>query len=148
MADTYQELLTLIGKDIEFLPAIETYADEFDAGMRATVTGIAPDGDCYQIQFTFAKFDDYNRPFEKPTYFDSDGKPALTVREAGYYRTENYLFVEDNWQDCVRLLDDASAGLFDLYAIDHKVRPDLTYIAWLETIVLAAKIFPQLTPKG
>lgn len=148
MANTYQELLTLVGKDIEFLSAVEKYADEFDAGMRATVTGIAPDGDHYQIQLTLAKFEDYNRPFETPTYFDSDGKPTLTVREAGYYRMENYLYVEDNWRDCVKLLDDTSAGLFDLYLIDRAAGSDLTYIAWLETLVLAAKIFPQLTPKG
>ena len=148
MADTYQDLLMLVGTDIQFLSAIERYADEYDAGMRATVTGIAPDGDHYQIQFTFAKFEDYNRPFEKPTYFDTHGKPTLTVREAGYYRTENYLYVEDNWRDCILLLDDTSNKLFDLYTIDQKVRPDLTYIAWLEIIVVAANIFPQLKPKG
>lgn len=142
MADTYQELLAMIGKDIEFLPKVETYCD-FDAGMRATVTDIAPDGDDgYQIRFTFAKFEDHNTLLEKPLYYDAAGNATLTSHEAGHYTVEDYLYVEAdgtyNWRECVKVLDAGTANLLNFFATDKASQPDITYIAWLEALALAA----------
>lgn len=139
MSDIYQELLGLIGKDIEFKPAILEYVEEFDPSMRATVTSIVHDGDDgYKICFTFAKFEDYNRSFEVAAFFDAEGKPTLTAREAGSYNVEDYLYIEANWRDYIIVLDAGSAKLLALFMTDKEAQPDITYTAWLEAMVLAA----------
>lgn len=143
----HNELLALVGKDIEFLPAIASYVDEFDIGMRATVLRIESDGDDgFAIHFTFAKFEDYNHPLESTSYWDDDGKPTLTAREAGHYKVEDYLYVEANWQTCVKILDGSSSKLFDLFMVDKAAQPDINYVGWLEALALAA--MPHLKADG
>jgi len=144
MTTIHQELQALVGKDIEFLKPVEEYVETVDAGMRATVSHITDDMDedpndpCLQIHFTFAKFEDYNRAFELKSWYDNKGNPTMTAREAGHYKVEDSIYVGKDWQKCLKLVDSAQGKLFDLFVVDKKAQPDLTYVSWLETLVLAA----------
>lgn len=152
MTVTYQELQALVGKDIEFFKPVEEYVENVDAGMRATIIRISDDehgipGDpCFQIHYTLAKFDAYNRDFEKASFYDSDGKPTLTLRQTGHYSEEDSVYVGNDWQACIKLVDSAQGKLFDMFMIDKTAQPDITYVAWLETLVLAA--MPYLKADG
>lgn len=55
------------------------------------------------------------------------------------------MFVGTNWQKLLKLIDPAQSSLFDLFMIDKRSQPDITYVKWLETLVLAA--MPHLKPK-
>lgn len=152
MTSIYQELQALVGKDVEFLKGVEQYDVEYDVGMRATIISIDdgmnsdPDDPCLQIHFTFDKFEDYNRSFESASYYDKHGDPTMTAREAGYYNVQSSLYVGNNWAECVKLVDPAAEKLFSLFMVDKEANPDLSYVKWLEALVLAA--MPHLKADG
>ena len=151
MTVTLEDLRPLIGKDIEFLRMIEDYDWYGEVGMRATVLGVYwhdesdVDDPVFKLHLSFAKYDDHNRQFESTNYWDNDGKATWTARQANAYSVEDHLYLGNNWASCVKLVDGAADKLFNLFLTDKASQPDINYVQWLETLVLAA--MPHLKSK-
>lgn len=86
-------LANLKDKVIEFTKRIEDWECYADPHMRARVTGYRynPDGDTdpdqiiHEVFFDFSEFAEYNKRYEQNNYWDKNGNPTLTAREAGCY---------------------------------------------------------------
>ena len=93
------DLNTLVGQDIEFLRQNPEIDDYYEAGMRACVTRVRVEMDdprdevkTIKIEVVFSPFDEYNKAFEGRNYYDREGKPTLTAREAGFYKENDTLW--------------------------------------------------------
>jgi hypothetical protein len=125
-----------IDKVVEILPAIqETELDYFEAGMLARVKAIkilARDMTIATLDVT--EFEESNAPLEKANYYDSNGTPCLTARQAGSFKAcgDHYLEPIDTYEKYFRILpeDPDRAQLF----ADFQARDDqsLTYVRWCE----------------
>lgn len=152
MTVTLEDLNPLIGKDIEFLKDINDYEWYGERGMRATVLGITwhdesdANDPVFKFHLSFKKYDDFNRPFESANYWDENGEATKTARESGDYKVEDYLYLGNNWANCVELVDSNAGKLLDLFLTDKEAQPDLTYVKWLEALALAA--MPHLKSDG
>lgn len=151
MAVTLEDLRPLIGKDIEFLKEINDYDWYGENGMRATVRSVEWQDESnvndpvFKLHVSFAKFDDYNKAFESSNYWNT-GEALVTAREAGCYKVEDHLYVGNNWAKCLKIVGAPQAKLFVMFQVDKTSQPDITYMAWLETLVLAA--MPHLKADG
>jgi len=72
---------------VEFTKKIEDYESCIDEGMRAIVTKIEnPDMyDCCPVHFDLNSFDTYNDGFAQHNYYDKNGVPCLSAKEAKMY---------------------------------------------------------------
>lgn len=143
----YKELLAMLAQrgtiDVEFLEPIEEVEGMADDGMRATLYAGAHDGDeCVLLHFDYSKFEPHNRTKAKPNYFDQNGIACLTVFETNHYEAKdsNYFAETDDFRRFFRILDDKSSALFDRYlqAMAQEGVERITYVQWLENLVLAA----------
>ena len=70
----------------------------FEAGMKAKIAGIVYDGyGEYVVYFDFSGYEEYNKQFMKPDYYDQNGVPCLRWDQTSYYPkdcTEEVVFVE------------------------------------------------------
>lgn len=88
---THSDLPSLVGKVICFTKLIETETEsDFDEGMMARVIGYTAhtddDGEeWFNLDVDFSEFENYNRVFMKPNYWDGMGSATLTWEEAGLY---------------------------------------------------------------
>ena len=81
---------------IEFQGGIESLEGYADQGMRAHVTSFESFGDgVVKVHVDFSAFDEFNKAIEKPNYFDKNGSPTLTAREAGQYQATDILFMDE-----------------------------------------------------
>lgn len=135
----------LIGKTITFKKAIEDAEEYAEPGMRASIVDIqqdmrhahcVPAEQIWTITFSFAGFDDINKPFETANYYDKNGNPCLTAREAGQYKEVDtyYLPGPDGWSDYFSSAEeDPGLTLADEY---RSAGHSLPYIAWLEQEIM------------
>ncbi len=77
-----------IGKHIEFKDAIEQIETGFDPKMRAKIVDVvAKDHGVgepfYKFVFDFSQYEEYNKQFSKPNFYDDNGDPCLRWHEAG-----------------------------------------------------------------
>lgn len=149
--DAIEFLTAMKGKDVEFLPKIEDYEWYAEGGMRATIVGFVvqdddPTDTVIKVQVSFAKFDDYNRRFESANYYDKNGNPCLNAREANMYHVEDWCYMGNDAANLMKPLDEGTANLVALFAIDKEKQPHITYVQWLETLALAA--MPHLRNGG
>jgi len=90
----------IIGKTIQFLPAIDDFESYAEFNMRAVVTRIVPmytddpdpKGHVYKVFVDYSKFDKYNEQFESSNYYDKNGSPVLNARQAGFYSVEDVIY--------------------------------------------------------
>jgi hypothetical protein len=117
---------------VKFNKRAELQDSNFDEGMMAEIVSAHDNGDCYVFDCCFAKFEEYNKAFMKPNYYDNNGNPTLKWCETGFYP-------KDKCDDIyVGYDDDESTFPFEL-VIENKVlklyldeKSPLSYVEWLE----------------
>lgn len=86
---TDQELMELVGQDIEFGKDAELLAEVYDyiePGMRARVVAADAGGDVLILKVDFEPHEDHNRPLEQADIRDGAGSSVTrTARELGRY---------------------------------------------------------------
>jgi hypothetical protein len=132
-----------IGKVITFKPACEDLESYCEAGMKAKVTNISlmrhaevEQDMVYLVKLDYTDFDDYNRKFETANYYDKLGNPNLTAREAGFYKSEDTLYLGSNdifpWDNYFKVeYDSISDRMYTRYA-NSNTDKTITYLKWLE----------------
>lgn len=130
----------LIGKVVTFKDEIEECESYLEKGMKARIEGVKRDGDETLIfKFNMEPFEDWNKPLETSNYYDKDGNPTLTARQAGYYSAvEDYYL--PNEQDLSRYFEvqnnDFANKLYEAY--NAQKTEGQTYVDWLESMLEAA----------
>lgn len=90
-----EDLENLVGKTIQFTDKVLLYEVYAEPGMKAVVSGFIynmyedlPDSKdvCHAVYMTYTKFDEFNKKKEPKDYFDKNGVPCLTAREANLYQ--------------------------------------------------------------
>ena len=139
--DLYYRYLNSI---ITFKKGCEDLESYCEAGMKAKITGIVlermeeKEADLvYKITLDYSQFDDYNKNFETANYYDNNGNPTLTAREAGFYHIQDTLYLgSDNiwpWSNYFDVEHDSTSNrMFERYS-RRTMDTDLTYLKWLET---------------
>jgi hypothetical protein len=116
----------------------ESYAE---GGMRAIlVHATGDDGDgTVKITLDFTPFDEFNKSFETPNYFDAHHKPTLTARQYGAYKPVEQYYFDSNEKvsDIFEAVDEAQYQLL----AEHKAQAEKgqSYVSWLEQQVLALR---------
>jgi hypothetical protein len=73
-------------KIIEFTPEVEKDETMFDAGMRGRVTDYQiQHEDVVKITVDFSQFEEFNKQFEKATFYGKDGQANLKWSESPFY---------------------------------------------------------------
>ena len=68
---------------------LESY---IEIGMRAEITGGRENGnDVLMFNLDYSKFSKFNESFEIANYYDANGVPCLTARQAGHYKDQDTL---------------------------------------------------------
>lgn len=136
----------LIGKDITFKPGIEDMEAYAEGGMRARVVSVEAQDTrsrdkhdhVYKITFDYTEFDEYNRRFESSNYYDKNGKPTLSAREANWYNPQETIYFgsPELWpfEDYFEVNGEERRQL----VAEFKASGETDYVAWLEQKVLAA----------
>ncbi len=93
-----EELRTGRPLTVEFKKGIEDCEGYAESGMRATIVAIESQRDgVMRVTMDFSAFDAFNKPFESANYYDKNGQPTKTAREAGSYSVrEDYYFGEND----------------------------------------------------
>ncbi|EPX76760.1 hypothetical protein [Salipiger mucosus] len=131
--------------------------DEFvHPGMRARVLSVRNDTDYFVTEYTvdFGEFEQANTAFETASFYDANGMPSLTAREAGQYREQTIFYVQDdlNLADLGMQLIDDDHPLSILPQAFSKTREyGESYVAWLERSLvnrLEQENWPEFDPGG
>ena len=118
---------------VEFGPQIEDLEGYPEPGMRAHIIRVGRfDDDVLIVTVRYAEFEDVNRGLETPNYYDADGAPTLTAREAGLYRQEENLYLPGSG-DLSPLLVLADNNVERRLAA-FRASGAKSYLAWLEEI--------------
>lgn len=140
--DTKNTFDHLIGRAVEFGSKIEECESYLEPGMWGRILSITYTGDeCYRFKIKIDEFDPHNIPLETTNYYDKDGKPTLSARQAGHYQAEDdyYLPNPEDWDEYFVILaegEDFSALLAEYIADPGTSR---SYTHWLERKVLELK---------
>ena len=92
-ADIHRKLAQGETFEVVFTSRIEELETMFDTGCKAVLVGTgqvcAYDTDtCGEFVFDFSKYEDYNKNFYQPNYYDKHHKPCLYVYQTSYYPTK------------------------------------------------------------
>lgn len=122
-----------------FLKSVEDLEGYLEPGMRGRIVAVRDeDDDLLSFTVDLAEFETFNAAFESSNYYDKDGNPRLTAREAGYYKPIEEIWSGRSDEVPMSLEDSGRLNLFTAYQ-DAKV--GLSYVQWLEDLVLAQKGF-------
>lgn len=87
---------------------IEKLETDFDENMKARLIGMSlAENQCYRLTFDFSEFEEYNKQYEKPTFFDEHDNPTLTWSESRYYpanKLEVFFIDEDSEIDFLQII--------------------------------------------
>jgi len=114
---------------------LEVYAEP---KMRAHLLAVVLERDDIAIlKLDYSAFDEFNKAFEQSNYYDKEGNPTLTAREAGSYQPQEDLYVmaSDDLSSMLSLLPGSSIVLFN----EFKTSGQLNYVRWLEDQLLSAR---------
>lgn len=79
---------------VEFGPRIEEQEAYTESGMRAHILDYGVEhGDVLKVKVSYELFEEFNQAFEKANYFDKNGNPTLTARQAGQYQVTETLYM-------------------------------------------------------
>lgn len=127
---------------VQFTKAVLEQEGYLEPGMRGKLIAFSEEDDTV-VKFTvdLTDFEAYNRAFESSTYWDRQGKPTLTAREAGHYPKDN---LESLWADetsnvseLAEIVSDEGADLYKEFRATGVT--DILYITWLENQVRALR---------
>ena len=153
MTVTIEDLGPLVGKAIEFLPAIVDSDTYLEVGMRAKVVYVVsidesdPDDPVFQLRLSLEGHDDRNAAFEmNHSFYDKNGTACLSARQAGVYDKHQDLFVGNNWETVFKLVDETDTVVIMLYkAYKNMNGVDISYVAWLEDFVKTSLASKSMT---
>lgn len=75
-----------IGRIVEILPGVlEHEVDYIEPGMLARIKSIEQKHDYTVVTMDTTEFEERNRPLETFNYYDKNGDPTLSAREAGKF---------------------------------------------------------------
>ena len=124
---------------VEFGPGIEDFECYAEPKMRAHLVAVDfHQDDVVLLKFEYSEFDEYNKAFESANYFDKNGEPTLTAREAGYYsiKEDIYVMAHDDLQaKMLTLLNSSSLALI----AEFKNSGQKSYVRWLEEQLTAVR---------
>lgn len=99
---TQKYLSSLVGKTVEFTPAVVDWDGYPECGMRAIVTKYRLDDNfknchindvCHTVWLDFSNFEKINHPLQSANFYDSEGRPTKTAVEAGYYSPIDHFYI-------------------------------------------------------
>jgi hypothetical protein len=97
-----------IGRHVEFTDLVDESEIDFDPRMRAKVVDayLSSEEDYWKIQVDFSFWEEYNKQFARPNYYDANGEPCLRWHETKFY--------PDNCLDTIYYTPDGKRVLFTL----------------------------------
>ena len=125
---------------VTFRKGVEEGEGYLEAGMRGRITGSRTSGDgVFSLTVDLNEFGEFNTAFETANYYNNQGMPVLTAREAGFYPKDgiDQLYVSENLDPYLEVLSDNQTELHQRYLSARK--PNETYVEWLERALLAAE---------
>ncbi|BDC78279.1 hypothetical protein MRCP2_p0140 (plasmid) [Aquipseudomonas alcaligenes] len=115
---------------------LEAYAEP---RMRAHLVAVELQRDDVAVlKVDYSAFEDFNKVFEQANYYDAQGNPTLTAREAGQYEPQEDLYVmasDDLESKILAILPSVSLALIDAF----KGSGHANYVRWLEEQLAAAR---------
>lgn len=115
---------------------LEAYAEP---KMRAHLIAVdLQRDDVAVLKVDYSAFDDFNKAFEQANYYDAQGNPTLTAREAGEYAPQEDLYVmasDDLQVQMLAILPSDSQALIE----EFKGSGHANYVRWLEEQLAAAR---------
>ncbi|MFK4135923.1 hypothetical protein ACI2KR_27115 [Pseudomonas luteola] len=138
-ASELKELLAGGPLAIEFGTWVEDLDVYAEPKMRAHIVdvGLRRD-DIAVLKVDYSDFDEFNKTLEKADYFDAQGNPTLTAREAEFYSPQEDLYViasDDLLVQVLTILPSQSLALIK----EFKSSGCANYVRWLEEQVVAAR---------
>lgn len=125
--------------NVEFVKGAADYVEAYpEGGMRATILDIHVDEpDVLFLRVSYAAFDEYNKAYESSNFYDKDGQPTLTAREANCYTLNENLYVmgADRINRLFTLMGVTVSKLHEQYKAECGDK-GITYVQWLEAKVL------------
>jgi len=136
---TFDDLNQLVNNGtyptVEFLksPWDESCAEK---GMRGNIIRVYSDSDCHIVEFDLSKHEEHNKAFEVRDYYDSDGIPRLTAREAGCYTQIDSVYIskgtfDEELNEIVTFIDENP--VYRMYLKDRV--SGQSYVHFLENLV-------------
>jgi hypothetical protein len=151
----HQQLFDLVqqGKRpvVRFTKAVldaECYAEP---GMMARVIGVSlQHDDVLKLDVDYGEFEAHNKALESANYYDKEGKPTWTARQAGYYKPIDWLYVDagGSGPSFAEIMPDAASALYDRFRAETGAKGDVPYVSWLEQAVLAAEAKLEEAPSA
>lgn len=112
--ELYDNFSACKGDTVEFKKAAEDLETQFDYKMRAQLVAIRIVRE-NMVVFTCddSKWTTYNDDFASANYYDKEGKPCLTAKQAGYYhvRQDVYVMTTDDPNKFFRLINTGERSL-------------------------------------
>lgn len=153
---------TLLNRNVQFTKKGGEMMSEagsyIEPGMRATILGggrplspltksnvvewnpANPHHNRIKFMVSLAGFDVYNKQFESSDFFDKDGVPCLTAREAGWYKETQYVYLNPaEIFELIQPLDGVCSDISALFSEYTNSESNLTYTQWLESQLVAAR---------
>lgn len=72
-----------IGKHVEFNEEVEKIECGFDPKMRSKIVAVEPHQDFWKFYFDFSYWEEYNKQFSQPNWYDKDNIASLRWYEVG-----------------------------------------------------------------
>jgi len=113
---------------------INDFISYIQKNMMGRIVDIIHDGDdVYKLFIDLKEFEENNKLFDSPVWYDRNGEPSLTGIEAGMYPKDGIetLYLDGGFDVPFRVKD--QNPLLDEY---NDEKPDVTYIEWLENKVM------------
>ena len=140
---TIKDLVALAAHGKQFVVTFKAEVEDLEgypeAGMKARIVSAQDHhDDVVRIMFDFSDFDAHNKTLEKSNYYDKQGKPTLTAREAGFYKPADHLFFlrDDEVTRYFDIANDASTALLAEFSASGTTS---SYVGWLEQELAKAR---------
>ena len=140
-ARTFRELKTLCDRGARFTVAFERAVEDsegyLEEGMRGVLSAPVEDhGDHLVFQVDLEAHEAHNDAVSKPNYYDNNGNPTLTAKQAGHYpknhRETLYADSDRALHEVVKPAPAAANNLMEEFAASG----DTSYISWLERTLI------------
>lgn len=137
----------LVGKIVRFLPSIEDMEGYAEPEMMARIVGIKEKDTnspslhdhLYEITFDFTEFEGHNLSFESANYYDKNGVPCLTARQANFYEPKETVYFGSPllwpFEKYFEVIDGEAKKLVDEFLASGSE----SYIQWLEMQLINAR---------
>ena len=105
-------------------------------GMMGEVIDVNDKGDYYEVYIDLESFESHNDKFDKKIWYDRNGWPSLTGKEAGFYPRDHAALIYISYNQDIPFqiveMTDFLIKLFELYMANNKTT---IYNEWLENII-------------